>query len=70
MSYEGRQPQLLHCPKCNFTYVEIMSVTVETDVRASGKRYGMIKAEYRCEGCPGGTLALDFQKGQTFIEEA
>lgn len=64
MSYNGRDTQVLRCPKCKFDYVKILVVSVTAGLRP------LILAEYRCEGCSGGTLKLDFHKGQTFIEEA
>jgi hypothetical protein len=67
MTHKRTQSQVVRCPRCGFTYLEITSVTIETDVRGSG-RFGAVRAQYKCEGCEGGTLEFDFDKGRTFIE--
>lgn len=64
MTHDGRDAQVLLCPKCKFNYIKILTVNVTAGPRP------LVLAGYRCEGCQGGTLKLDFHKGQTFIEEA
>lgn len=62
MTHNGSRPQVLLCPRCGFDYVKITAILM-----FAGQPPQMY---YQCEECPGGTLELNFHKGQTFIEEA
>jgi hypothetical protein len=64
MPHQGRQTQVLKCPRCGFDYIRIVQIEVSVATEAP------ILAKYSCEGCSGGHLTIEFHKGQTFIEEA
>lgn len=68
MTQHVADSQVLTCQTCHCDHIKLCSVTISTCSVTSPQQAFMIVADYLCEGCPGGTLTIQFHKGQTLVE--